>query len=50
MKLVLFGDDTNIFLCNESLQGLENLANNELKQFANWLKLTKLLLNIKKTN
>ena len=49
-KLIMFADDTNIFLCNDSLKGLECLANNELTQFANWFKLNKLSLNIKKTN
>ena len=46
----LFADDTNIFLCSDSLKGLECLANNEVTTFVNWLKLNKLSLNIKKTN
>ena len=28
-KLITFADDTNIFLCSDSLKGLEYLANNE---------------------
>ena len=31
-KSIMFADDTNIFLCSDSLQGLEYLANNELKK------------------
>ena len=46
----MFADDTNIFLCNDSLKGLECLANNELTKFANLFKLNKLSFDIKKTN
>ena len=46
----MFADDTNIFLCSDSLKGLEYLANNELTKFVNWFKLNKLSLYIKKTN
>ena len=49
-KLIMFADDTNIFLCSDSLKGLECLAKNELTKFANWFKLNKLSLNIKETN
>ena len=49
-KLIMFADDTNIFLCSDSLKGLQCLANNELTKFGNCFKLNKLLLNIKETN
>ena len=44
----MFANDINI--CSDSLKDLECLANNELKKFANWFKLNKLSLNIKKSN
>ena len=31
-ELIMFADDTNIFLCSDPLKGLECLANNELKK------------------
>ena len=49
-KLIVFADDTNIFLCSDSLKGLQCLANHELKKFANLFKLNKLSLKIKKSN
>ena len=46
----MFADDTNIFVCSDSLKVLECLANNELTKFSNLFKLNKLALNIKNTN
>ena len=48
-KLIMLADDTNIFLCSDSLKGLECFINNELTTFSSWFKLNKLSLNIKKT-
>ena len=49
-KLIMF-DETNIFLCSDSLKGLECLANNELKKLPiGSNKLNKFLLNTKNTN
>ena len=46
----MLADDTNIFICSDSLKGLECLANNELKKFVSWFKLNNISLNNKKTN
>ena len=46
----MFADDINIFLCSDSLKGLECLGNNEVTKFTNLFKLNKLSLNIEKTN
>jgi hypothetical protein len=48
--IILFADDTNMFLSHPSFNTLFTLVNNELLKISKWLKLNKLSLNIKKTN
>lgn len=50
VNLVMFADDTNIFLNDCSMSDLETKTNNELRKFSAWFKLNRLSLNIKKTN
>jgi len=47
--ILLFADDTNIFVSGKSLLEVEQTINNELKALSNWFKLNKLSLNIHKT-
>ena len=35
VTLIMFADDTNIFLCSDSLKGLKCLVDNERKKLAN---------------
>jgi hypothetical protein len=49
-SLILFADDTNIFLSNNNLKSLIDTANIELAKFSTWFKANKLSLNVKKTN
>ena len=44
-----FADDTNILLSNKSLEPLAKKMNQDLKKLTQWLKASKLCLNIKKT-
>ena len=48
--LIMFADDTNIFLHDKDIQHLENKANSELNKFSDWFKLNKLSINVKKTH
>mgnify|MGYP003433291688 FL=1 len=48
--LIMFADDTNLFIKDKNLGSLVANANNELDKISNWFKLNKLSLNIKKTN
>ena len=47
--LVLFADDTNIFINAKAPDILQEAVNKELADIAKWLKANKLSLNIKKT-
>src|SRR6218665_2497169 len=49
LKLVLFADETIVFLRHNSLAELENQANCELAKLAEWFKTNKLYLNVSKT-
>ena len=48
-KIRLFADDTNLFFHGKSLSDLESIANNTLKQLAQWMAANKLSINIDKT-
>ena len=47
-KIKLFSDDTNLFLHGQSLNELEDTANNTLKQLTHWMIANKLSINIEK--
>ena len=49
LKLILFADDSNLFLNGKNLEILEKEINEELKLILNWLQVNRLSLNIKKT-
>ena len=50
MELILFADDTNIFMSNNRLDILNKRVNYELCKISTWFKINKLSLNVKKTN
>ena len=50
ISIILFADDTNLFLCHKNLDTLEKTMNHELRKIASWLSANKLSLNIKKTH
>ena len=50
LSIILFADDTNLFLCHKNLDTLEKTMNHELRKIASWLSANKLSLNIKKTH
>ena len=47
--MILYADDTNIFLADTSLDRLESVANIELEKVSNWFRANKLQLNVRKT-
>ena len=49
LQLILFADDTNIFLSHMNLDRLMSIANCELALIANWFASNKLSLNLSKT-
>ena len=48
-KLVLFADDTNLFFSGRDPVHLNNLVNEEIPKFSQWLMTNKLTLNVDKT-
>ena len=48
-KLILFADDTNVFLSHKDPDCLVNQLNTELNKLSIWFKVNKLSLNLKKT-
>jgi hypothetical protein len=48
MHLILFADDTNIFMSDRNLDVLISSLNNELKSLQSWLTANKLSLNTEK--
>jgi len=50
ISLILYADDTNIFLANRSLSQLINIINEELKLISQWFQTNRLSLNSNKTN
>ena len=50
LHLILFADDTDIFLHRSDLNILQSMSNVELDKLSEWFKSNRLSLNIKKTN
>jgi len=50
ISLILYADDTNIFLANRNLSQLINIINGELKLISHWFQINRLSLNVNKTN
>ena len=50
LHLILFADDTNIFLRNENIVNLVDIANTELKKLTDWFIANRLSLNVAKIN
>lgn len=50
MKLILFADDTNVYLSGTDLTQLVNVIQSELVKYESWFKVNKLSLNVSKTN
>lgn len=50
LNLILFADDTNLFISGKNLIETVTTLNYELCKLSNWFKVNKLSLNIKKTN
>ena len=50
LQMILFADDTNIFVSGPNINELCLSMNTELSKLSQWFKLNKLSLNIKKTN
>ena len=50
LHLILFADDTNIFLHNTNIENLIHIANTELMKLSDWFIANRLLLNIVKTH
>ena len=46
--LLLFADDTNLFINGKNISKMSELLNNELKKVVEWLHSNKLSLNVKK--
>ena len=49
LQLILFADDTNVFLSHKDADCLANILNTELNKLSIWFKANKLSLNLKKT-
>ena len=50
VQLVLFADDTNIFLADRKLGTVITVINKELKLITEWFRVNKLSINVNKTN
>jgi len=50
LQLILFADDTNIFLSDANLDKLISTLNNELACMLKWFAVNRLSLNVSKTN
>ena len=50
MKFVLFADNTNIFTSNKDIDELYSETNRELDKLCTWFCVSKLSINIEKTN
>ena len=50
LHLILFADDTNIFMQNKNLLTLVTVVNAELQKLSNWFISNLLSINVKKTN
>ena len=49
LQLILFADDTNVFLSHKNADCLANILNTELNKLSIWFRANKLSLNLKKT-
>ena len=49
MKVILFADDTNVFVSANNLQELEKTVNTELDMLNDWIEANRLSLNVEKT-
>ena len=49
LQLILFADDTNVFLSHKDADCLANILNTELNKLSIWFRANKLSLNLKKT-
>ena len=49
LQLILFADDTNVFLSHKDADCLANILSTELNKLSIWLRANKLLLNLEKT-
>ena len=49
-NLILFADDTNMFISDNDLTSLIFKANDELSKLSLWFRVNRLSLNVKKTN
>ena len=49
LQLILFADNTNVFVCHEDKDCLTNILNAELNKLSIWLRANRLSLNLKKT-
>lgn len=50
LQFIMFADDTNVFMSNNSLTELVDKLNAELEKVDKWFKANKLSLNLEKTN
>ena len=50
LNMILFADDTNLFISGKNLTETVTTLNQELCKLSNWFKVNKLSLNVKKTN
>jgi len=50
LNMILFADDTNLFISGKNLTETVTKLNQELCKLSNWFKVNKLSLNVKKTN
>ena len=50
IRLIMFADDSNMFLSGKNLREIEIRANSALEQIKKWLQVNRLSLNIDKTN
>ena len=48
LKLILFADDTSVFMSNTDINVLQQKFTTELNKLVNWLGINRLVLNIKK--
>ena len=49
-NIIMFADDTNLFIKEKNIINLVNKTNLELEKISEWFKVNKLSLNVKKTN
>jgi hypothetical protein len=49
LNIVLFADDTNIFVSGENLNTLQYKLNKVMKEYQTWFTLNKLVVNVEKT-